>query len=163
MIIFNPIASTIILEIKGQKWLKKYSMEKFTKSKCPLLLSETTNMKGKVDEALEPSTSKSANESRSNLIELPRKAKFDKSWLERFMVGPWKEDKIVGDVQVKDEAMKIHERAIFKLLKEKRADRACQVGMPASHIADDSVLLWVQNRPIFLKCFVKLRHLNRYR
>ena len=116
-------------------------MEKFTKSKCPLLLSETTNMKGKIDEALEPSTSKSANESRSNLIELPRKAKFDKSWLERFMVGPWKEDKIVGDVQVKDEAMKIHERAIFKLLKEKRADRACQVGMPASHIADDSVLL----------------------
>ena len=98
-------------------------------------------MKGKIDEALEPSTSKSANESRSNLIELPRKAKFDKSWLERFMVGPWKEDKIVGDVQVKDEAMKIHERAIFKLLKEKRADRACQVGMPASHIADDSVLL----------------------
>ena len=105
-------------------------------------------MKGKIDEALEPSTSKSANESRSNLIELPRKAKFEKSWLERFMVGPWKEDKIVGDVQVKDEAMKIHERAIFKLLKEKRADRACQVGMPASHIADDSVLLRVQNRLI---------------
>ena len=105
-------------------------------------------MKGKIDEALEPSTSKSANESRSNLIELPRKAKFEKSWLERFMVGPWKEDKIVGDVQVKDEAMKIHERAIFKLLKEKRADRACQVGMPASHIADDSVLLRVHNRLI---------------
>lgn len=128
--------STLRVEIKGQRWLQKYQLKKE-----PLMLEETSNMKGVVDEALQPSTSSSSqsNATPSHLIELPHLPAYDQEWIKRFMIGPWKEDGENKTAQ-SDESVKTKQREMYIKLKEIRQDISSRTGMVATHIADNTLI-----------------------
>ena len=149
--------STVRVELKGSKWLK---------SGGKLMLEETANMNTPNDPNLAPSTSGYANlesklnQSNQHQIQIPREPKFDRDWIQRFMIGPWKEDGQNKTADV-DESVRSKEREIYKKLKEIRSKKAVDTGMTATGIADDTMLqLLTRKRPTTIEGMAKIEGFN---
>jgi len=153
--------STMLVEIKGQMWVRKYQL-----NKEPLMLEETSNLKGLVDKALQPSEPagpSSGNSAANHLIELPRSPMYDQDWLKRFMVGPWKEDG-ENKTAAYDEGVKRKQSEMYKRLQSIRQDISSRTNIVATNLADNSLLADLcKIRPTTVESMAKMNGFNMHK
>ena len=150
--------SILQVHIKSRKWLDRKRMDDSLK----IMLTVTENLvvtpkKSKVVSVVsqnDPGSSSTSNKLASN--ELPKLPVFDKQWLKRFMIGPWKEDGEKLNVE-KSKEVTLHERAIYNKIKEIRREIAEESNAaPFSIAGNQDLILLSQVRPTTEDSMIKI-------
>lgn len=154
--------SVLQVHLKSRKWLDRKRMDDSLKIMLPVSENMTvTPKKSKVVNVVsqnEPGSS-SVNTPANN--QLPRLAIFDKQWLKRYMTGPWKEDGEELTVE-KSKEVELHERAMFKRLKEIRQEIAEELNVaPFTVCGDGEMRKLVKVRPISENSMIKVEGMTK--